>query len=100
MEVFHWHSDTFDLPPGATPLASTLACTNQAFSCGETVLGLQFHPEVRARELAAWYAARMEELVTQGISLERLQLESAQYAPVLQAYAEPFLHAWLASAGL
>ncbi len=30
--VFHWHGDTFDLPPGATGIAESDACMNQALS--------------------------------------------------------------------
>jgi GMP synthase-like glutamine amidotransferase len=44
--VFHWHGDTFDLPPGALHLARSRACENQAFSVGENVIGLQFHLEL------------------------------------------------------
>ena len=45
MTVFHWHGDTFSIPPGAIHLASSTVCTNQAFQYGEHVLGLQFHLE-------------------------------------------------------
>lgn len=45
LTVFHWHGDTFDLPQGATRLASSEGCKNQTFIYNEKVLGLQFHLE-------------------------------------------------------
>jgi GMP synthase-like glutamine amidotransferase len=53
LEVFHWHGETFELPPGATRLARSEACENQAYSVGERVLGLQFHLETTAASARA-----------------------------------------------
>ncbi|HEX4975965.1 MAG TPA: type 1 glutamine amidotransferase [Pseudomonadales bacterium] len=44
-EVFHWHGDTFDLPHGAIPIASSNACKNQGFMYKDHVIALQFHLE-------------------------------------------------------
>ena len=45
LTVFHWHRDTFELPQGATWMAKSEGCQNQAFIYGEKVIGLQFHLE-------------------------------------------------------
>ncbi|HAN31297.1 MAG TPA: amidotransferase [Myxococcales bacterium] len=52
--IFEWHSDTFDLPPGAVPLASSADCANQAFRYGDNVYGFQFHLEVDAALIERW----------------------------------------------
>ena len=43
--AFHWHGETFDLPPNAVHLARSAVCENQAFQLGSCVIGLQFHLE-------------------------------------------------------
>ncbi|MGL4965519.1 MAG: type 1 glutamine amidotransferase [Inquilinus sp.] len=48
------HYDTFDLPQGATLLATNAACANQAFIAGPGLYGLQFHLEVSADIVEGW----------------------------------------------
>lgn len=45
LEAFHWHGETFELPAGATLLASSDACQNQGFVYRDRVFALQFHLE-------------------------------------------------------
>lgn len=42
--AFHWHGDTFEIPPKAVRAAESDACANQAFALGKAI-GLQFHLE-------------------------------------------------------
>ena len=54
-ELFLWHHDTFDPPPGATLLATGAVYPTQAFRLG-SVVAVQFHPEVDGPLLAGWWA--------------------------------------------
>ena len=53
-KVFHWHSDTFDLPLGAVQLAKSRLYKNQAFRYGNKVYGFQFHIEVTKDMVSEW----------------------------------------------
>lgn len=62
--AFHWHGDTFSLPPGAAMLAESDACPAQAFSFNnERVLGLQFHLESSAASVGSLIQNCSDELV-------------------------------------
>ena len=54
-ELFEWHHDVFDPPPGATLLAGGAVYPSQAFRLG-SVVAVQFHPEVDGPLLAGWWA--------------------------------------------
>ncbi len=52
--VFHWHNDTFDLPPSAVQLARSPACACQAFRAGQSAYGVQFHAEMVPQLMELW----------------------------------------------
>lgn len=52
-ESFHWHGETFSIPPGAVRIASSAHCGNQAFALGPH-LGLQCHVEMTPDLVRAW----------------------------------------------
>jgi len=56
--TLQWHSDTFDLPAGATLLASSPAYPHQAFRVGAGVYAVQFHLEVTESMAQEWAAER------------------------------------------
>lgn len=61
--VFHWHGETFEMPPGAIHLAWSDACRNQAFQYGRRVIGLQFHLEITPQGVRDLVEGSREELI-------------------------------------
>ena len=80
--AFHWHGETFELPPGARRLASSDACLNQAFQLGTNVVGVQFHLETTPQSLDAMIGADRRELVEAAF----VQSEAALRAVPASAY--------------
>jgi GMP synthase (glutamine-hydrolysing) len=97
LSLFHWHGDTFDLPPGALHLAKSELYANQAFAIEDFALALQFHPEVTAGGLESWYVGHACELSHKGISAAALRSAARQHAPALEEAAARFWNLWLDS---
>ena len=60
--LFHWHVDTFTLPPGAVHLAESEMTELQAFRIGKAVYGIQFHFEADTALVSQWNSDFAEEL--------------------------------------
>jgi len=94
--VLHWHGDTFDLPAGATHLASTPEYDHQAFACGTRGLALQCHAEVTAHGLERWFMSHAHEIDrTPEVSVGQLRKDTQCYAPRLQVRAASCWQTWL-----
>ncbi len=97
--VFHWHGDTFDLPKGATHLARSRACENQAFSVGKNVIGLQFHLEMGMPHIESLLRHAAAD-ITEGdfvMDTEEMLDLAASQAPPLGAALSRFLDSFVSA---
>ncbi len=67
VETFQWHgAEVSRLPAGAAILAANAACPVQAFRCGRSAYGFQYHCEITATTVSDW-----ERIPAYRASLER-----------------------------
>ena len=99
--MFHWHGDTFDLPEGATLLASTDQYENQIFSHGKA-LGLQCHPEVQEHQLQEWFVMFQGDVTGDNplIPVHDLRKQTSEHIETLNKQARLFFNTWLDEVGL
>lgn len=100
--VIHWHYEAFSIPEGATKLASSANCDNQAWCMGPH-LAMQFHIEIDAHKVQAWtqdedpqWAAAIEgydSVQDAGTILA----DTVKYLEQHQATADHIYTTWLAS---
>ena len=93
--VLHWHGDTFDLPAGATLLASTEFYRQQAFAVGRHALALQFHLE--ADRIERWLAGHAAELRAAKIDPAVIARDAARHDAALRDAADRVLTRWLSA---
>jgi GMP synthase (glutamine-hydrolysing) len=101
LPAVQWHSDTFELPPGAVHLARSDAYPNQAFRWGRAAYGLQFHVEAPAALVAEWlavpaYAAALAATLGPGTGAGFIAAIRAREAE-MTAHARRAFALWLAS---
>lgn len=90
-EVLHWHGDTFDLPAGATLLASSDVYPHQAFAYGQNILALQFHAEVASDSLEKWLIGHTCELRQAKINIGSLRADNHKFSLQLENASQQVL---------
>jgi GMP synthase (glutamine-hydrolysing) len=95
--VLHWHGDTFDLPPGAIPLARSRLYERQGFRKGRFGYALQFHIEVLPERIEEWTRAHATQLANTPGAQTAAQIEAGarQHGPAMARQARSFLNAYL-----
>lgn len=96
--VFQWHGDTFDLPKGATLLATSPRCRHQAFRWGDRVYGLQFHVEVDPAMVREWLSqpgVDQELQAVDGRTRREIRLHRHRRWRGLRRLAQPLFQGWV-----
>jgi GMP synthase (glutamine-hydrolysing) len=98
--IFHWHTDTFTLPPGATHLAISTMTENQAFRLGTRVYGIQFHFEADRALVSRWSEEFAGQIVEYAPDWQdRLPAEAARHGERADAAGLAIARAWTALIG-
>jgi GMP synthase-like glutamine amidotransferase len=96
-EAFHWHGETFSLPPGAQPLLFNENCAHQAFAM-DSILALQCHVEMTEELVREWVARYADELSTPTPSLqspEQITADLPNRISALKQHADILYRRWL-----
>ena len=97
-DTFHWHADTFSLPPGAEPLLRSRCYRNQAYTLGDH-LAMQFHLEMTHEMLEGWierYGSDLELGSACGQSAEQITAALHERVEALHRVADVIYGNWLA----
>lgn len=89
VKVLQWHGDAFDLPKGATLLATSPDCTNQAFRYGSNAYGTLFHNEFTP-EMVQRLVEIDREWIHDGFEMDEEQLiqQARNYADLMRGQCE------------
>jgi GMP synthase (glutamine-hydrolysing) len=94
--LLHWHGDTFDLPEGAERLAETDPYANQAFRIGDSLLALQFHPEMGEDPRFAEWLEDEDYIRAAGTDPAALKADHDRHGSAAVAAGRAMLTEWLA----
>lgn len=90
---FSFHTDAFQLPPGATLLATSDRYP-QAWSYG-SALALQFHPEISLEGITRLLDIEGEKITRAGADVEAIRAEAQAHAPGALEATEVSIGRWL-----
>jgi len=98
---FHWHGETFSIPPGATCILSSAHCRHQAFALGPH-LAMQCHVEMVEDMIAHWCETGAHEInasIAKGmISVqpsEEMQSDLASKLAAMHKVADCIYSCWI-----
>lgn len=100
-EVFHWHGETFSVPPGATRILASRDCPNQGFVIGKT-LAFQCHIEMTGDMVREWARIGADELAPASATVQtagEMTRDLDTRVARLQRLADKFYDRWIRGLG-
>jgi GMP synthase-like glutamine amidotransferase len=95
---FHWHSETFSIPPGATRTMASAHCANQGFALGKH-FAMQCHVEMTEPLIASWCESGAREIERKKgpavQSVIEIQSETPRQIDALHRVAEAIYTRWI-----
>ena len=91
--AFHWHGDIFELPAGATLLASSQLTACQSFRLG-TACACLFHIEVTGKIVQEMVDLFADELAQERLDGRRILDQAVQFLPGLSQVGGTFFGNW------
>ena len=98
-QVFQWHEDGIELPPGTRHLATSRDSDVQAFGYGEHVYGFQFHLEVNQSLIERWLTVPANQATLQDevgrIDPDGIRVQSSGAVSALEALSRATFSRWI-----
>ncbi len=97
--VFHWHGETFSIPPGGTRILDSAYCGNQAFVLDHRHLGMQCHVEMTPQMIQSWCVSGADEIANSPSpavqSPEVMQADMEVQTQLLHRVADKIYSRWI-----
>jgi len=95
---FHWHGETFSVPPGAQRVLSNAYCDNQGFVIGPH-LAMQCHIEMTGEMVDSWCASGAREIERSSspavLSVEAIKADAEKRLADLHRVADGVYERWV-----
>lgn len=101
-EVFQWHGEMFNIPPGGQRILGNAYCPNQMFALGPH-LAMQCHVEMTAEMIDAWCAfwsdevAGLDPLPPAIQTPQQMRAEAAARLPAMWRLADRLYTVWISA---
>ncbi len=96
--AFHWHGETFSLPPGAERVLTSDNCENQAFAIGRH-FAMQCHVEMTPEMIDVWCGGGADEIAASDSpavqSAAAIKSAVTNYLPAMRRVADGIYARWI-----